>query len=81
MQGGEELSIEELFSNLSTYKEQLQQVRQLLVHDPGNSEYAVMEKELCEVTLMIVCFYIVLSCKITFFELFAFSHIMGFSPP
>lgn len=26
MQGGEELSIEELFSNLSTYKEQLQQV-------------------------------------------------------
>ncbi|KAH9684494.1 Tudor domain-containing protein [Citrus sinensis] len=48
MQGGEELSIEELFSNLSTYKEQLQQVRELLVHDPGNSEYADMEKELSE---------------------------------
>ncbi|KAK9213767.1 hypothetical protein WN944_005752 [Citrus x changshan-huyou] len=77
MQGGEELSIEELFSNLSTYKEQLQQVRELLVHDPGNSEYADMEKELSEVTLMIVSFYIVLSCKIIFFELFAFSHIMS----
>ncbi|KAJ4717624.1 survival of motor neuron-related-splicing factor 30-like [Melia azedarach] len=49
MQGGEELSIEELFSNLSTYKEQLQQVRQLLVDDPGNTEYADMEKELTEV--------------------------------
>ncbi|XP_044491067.1 survival of motor neuron-related-splicing factor 30 [Mangifera indica] len=49
MQGGEELSIEELFSNLSTYKEQLQQVRQLLVDDPGNSEYVDMERELTEV--------------------------------
>ncbi|XP_044462575.1 survival of motor neuron-related-splicing factor 30-like isoform X1 [Mangifera indica] len=54
MQGGQELSIEELFSNLSTYKEQLQQVRQLLVDDPGNSEYADMEKELTEVVLCVV---------------------------
>ncbi|RZC53493.1 hypothetical protein C5167_012344 [Papaver somniferum] len=49
MEGEEELSIEELGSNLSTYKEQLQQVRELLVDDPGNSEYADMEKELQEV--------------------------------
>ncbi|XP_057470230.1 uncharacterized protein LOC130759139 [Actinidia eriantha] len=47
--GGEELSIEELSSNLSTYTEQLQQVRKLLDDDPGNSEYADMEKELVEV--------------------------------
>ncbi|KAA8545411.1 hypothetical protein F0562_020195 [Nyssa sinensis] len=47
--GGEELSIEELASNLSTYKEQLQQIRKLLDDDPGNSEYADMEKELLEV--------------------------------
>ncbi|PSS19008.1 Survival of motor neuron-related-splicing factor like, partial [Actinidia chinensis var. chinensis] len=47
--GGEELSIEELASNLSTYTEQLQQVRKLLDDDPGNSEYADMEKELVEV--------------------------------
>ncbi|XP_007023149.2 PREDICTED: survival of motor neuron-related-splicing factor 30 [Theobroma cacao] len=49
MQGEDELSIEELASNLSTYKEQLQQVRQLLVDDPGNLEYVDMEKELAEV--------------------------------
>ncbi|CAK9136550.1 unnamed protein product [Ilex paraguariensis] len=50
MQGGvEELNVEELASNLSTYKEQLQQVRKLLDDDPGNSEYADMEKELGEV--------------------------------
>ncbi|KAF7142315.1 hypothetical protein RHSIM_Rhsim05G0115500 [Rhododendron simsii] len=98
MSGGEELSIEELASNLSTYQEQLQQqqeedfkdelscqwplhqsvvvvvffveyavkinlqmrhgmkrmrcahwVRKLLDDDPGNSEYADMEKELVEV--------------------------------
>ncbi|XP_042493401.1 survival of motor neuron-related-splicing factor 30 [Macadamia integrifolia] len=49
MQGGEELSIDELASNLSTYKEQLQQVRKLLADEPGNSEYADMEKELQEV--------------------------------
>ncbi|XP_021298369.1 survival of motor neuron-related-splicing factor 30 [Herrania umbratica] len=49
MQGADELSIEELASNLSTYKEQLQQVRQLLVDDPGNLEYVDMEKELAEV--------------------------------
>uniref|UniRef100_A0A7N0RFS3 Tudor domain-containing protein n=1 Tax=Kalanchoe fedtschenkoi TaxID=63787 RepID=A0A7N0RFS3_KALFE len=47
--GGDELNIEELVSNLSTYKEQLQQVRTLLADDPGNSEYADMEKELSEV--------------------------------
>lgn len=49
MSGGEELSIEELASNLSTYQEQLQQVRKLLDNDPGNSEYVDMEKELVEV--------------------------------
>ncbi|KAK3037761.1 hypothetical protein RJ639_031132 [Escallonia herrerae] len=47
--GGDELSIEELASNLSTYKEQLQQVRKLLDDDPGNSDYEDMEKELAEV--------------------------------
>jgi survival-of-motor-neuron-related-splicing factor 30 len=50
MQGGDdELSIAELASNLSTYKQQLQQVRKLLDDDPRNSEYADMEKELAEV--------------------------------
>ncbi|KAG2261614.1 hypothetical protein Bca4012_013674 [Brassica carinata] len=52
MEGGggeEEVSIKELASNLTTYKEQLQQVRQLLSQDPRNSEYADMEKELKEV--------------------------------
>ncbi|XVF86191.1 hypothetical protein PTKIN_Ptkin18bG0020600 [Pterospermum kingtungense] len=49
MQGTDELSIEELASNLSTYKEQLQQVRQLLGDDPANLEYVDMEKELVEV--------------------------------
>ncbi|XWS20674.1 hypothetical protein CRYUN_Cryun31cG0123200 [Craigia yunnanensis] len=49
MQGTDELSLEELASNLSTYKEQLLQVRQLLGDDPGNLEYADMEKELTEV--------------------------------
>ncbi|XWS11576.1 hypothetical protein CRYUN_Cryun37aG0010000 [Craigia yunnanensis] len=49
MEGTDELSIEELASNLSTYKEQLQQVRQLLGDDPGNLEYVDMEKELAEV--------------------------------
>ncbi|KAJ8767897.1 hypothetical protein K2173_020837 [Erythroxylum novogranatense] len=47
--GGEEVSMEELASNLSTYKQQLHQVRQLLVDEPTNSEYADMEKELIEV--------------------------------
>ncbi|CAL1384810.1 unnamed protein product [Linum trigynum] len=45
----EELSIEELTSNLSTYREQLDSVRQLLADDPDNSEYEDMEKELGEV--------------------------------
>ncbi|ONK77384.1 uncharacterized protein A4U43_C02F5970 [Asparagus officinalis] len=49
MQGGEDVSIEELASNLSTYKDQLHQVRKLLIDEPGNSEYADMEKELEEV--------------------------------
>ncbi|KAG5625766.1 hypothetical protein H5410_010984 [Solanum commersonii] len=48
MQSGDEVSIEELASNLSTYKEQLQQVRQLLHDEPDNSEYSDMEKELVE---------------------------------
>ncbi|CAI0378532.1 unnamed protein product [Linum tenue] len=45
----EELSMEELASNLSTYREQLDSVRQLLADDPDNAEYADMEKELGEV--------------------------------
>ncbi|KAB5574502.1 hypothetical protein DKX38_001696 [Salix brachista] len=53
MQG--EVSIEDLASNLSTYKEQLHQVRQLLVDDPGNSEYVDMEKELMEVSRCAMC--------------------------
>ncbi|RDX67194.1 Survival of motor neuron-related-splicing factor 30 [Mucuna pruriens] len=48
-QGGDEVSIEELASNLSLYKDQLNQVRQLLNDDPSNSEYVDMERELCEV--------------------------------
>ncbi|EOY25770.1 Nucleic acid binding,RNA binding isoform 1 [Theobroma cacao] len=52
MQGEDELSIEELASNLSTYKEQLQQVRQILVDDPGNLEYVDMEKELAELVML-----------------------------
>ncbi|XP_050273035.1 uncharacterized protein LOC126716092 isoform X1 [Quercus robur] len=46
---GEEVSIEELASNLATYKDQLHQVKELLVDDPGNSEYVDMERELKEV--------------------------------
>lgn len=50
MEGGvEEVSIEELASNLSMYNEQLEQVRQLLSEDSRNSEYSDMEKELKEV--------------------------------
>ncbi|XP_039038326.1 survival of motor neuron-related-splicing factor 30-like [Hibiscus syriacus] len=49
MQGTDELSIDELASNLSTYKEQLHQVRHLLADEPGNVEYVDMEKELAEV--------------------------------
>ncbi|CAI9101499.1 OLC1v1038837C2 [Oldenlandia corymbosa var. corymbosa] len=47
--GNEEVSVEELASNLSTYREQLQQVRSLLHDEPGNAEYLDMEKELVEV--------------------------------
>lgn len=46
---GDEVSVQELFSNLSNYKQQLQQVKSLLDDDPGNSEYEDMEKELAEV--------------------------------
>ncbi|KAL9325464.1 hypothetical protein ACSQ67_006109 [Phaseolus vulgaris] len=49
MQGGDEVSIEELASNLSLYKDQLHQVRQLLNDEPSNSEYVDMERELSEV--------------------------------
>ncbi|WVY89075.1 hypothetical protein V8G54_037993 (chloroplast) [Vigna mungo] len=49
MQGGDEVSIEELASNLSLYKDQLHQVRQLLNDKPSNSEYVDMERELSEV--------------------------------
>ncbi|KAL2339326.1 hypothetical protein Fmac_013772 [Flemingia macrophylla] len=49
MQGGDEVNIEELTSNLSLYKDQLKQVRELLNDDPANSEYVDMERELCEV--------------------------------
>ncbi|KAL3814558.1 hypothetical protein ACJIZ3_015826 [Penstemon smallii] len=45
---GEEVHIEELVSNLSTYREQLEQVRKLLKDDPRNSEFLDMEKELAE---------------------------------
>ncbi|KAK3120834.1 hypothetical protein QOZ80_8BG0642370 [Eleusine coracana subsp. coracana] len=48
----EDLSVEELASNLSTYKEQLREVRKLVKEkkdDPGISEYLDMEKELQEV--------------------------------
>ncbi|CAN6584664.1 unnamed protein product [Malus baccata var. baccata] len=48
-EGGEELSIQELASNLSTYKDQLHQVKELLADDPANSEYVDMERELNEV--------------------------------
>ncbi|KAI4318556.1 hypothetical protein MLD38_032245 [Melastoma candidum] len=52
MQGGggeEQLSVEELASNLSTYQDQLQQVKELLLDDPQNSEFLDMQKELEEV--------------------------------
>lgn len=49
MQGVDDVNMEELTSNLATYKEQLDEVKKLLVDDPGNIEYADMEKELIEV--------------------------------
>lgn len=49
MQGTDELSIEELKLNLHTYREQLQQVTELLAADPRSPEFAEMEKELREV--------------------------------
>ncbi|XP_068647756.1 uncharacterized protein [Aristolochia californica] len=50
MQGNEDVSIEEMVSNLSMYNDQLAQVRKLLADEPGNSEYVDMEKELEEVS-------------------------------
>ncbi|KAL3651512.1 hypothetical protein CASFOL_004514 [Castilleja foliolosa] len=47
---GEEVNIEELASNLTTYKDQLKQVRKLLKDEPNNSEYLDMAKELAEVS-------------------------------
>ncbi|XP_074275074.1 uncharacterized protein LOC141599076 [Silene latifolia] len=47
--GGDELSIRELTSNIITYKQQLNHVKTLLADDPGNAEYMEMEKELEEV--------------------------------
>jgi len=47
----EDLSVEELASNLSTYKEQLREVKKLIKEkkdDAGISEYIDMEKELQE---------------------------------
>ncbi|XP_024386625.1 uncharacterized protein [Physcomitrium patens] len=41
--------VEELKANLYSYKEQLQQVKELLVVDPNNEEYQEMEKGLTEV--------------------------------
>ncbi|KAK8916632.1 hypothetical protein KSP39_PZI023280 [Platanthera zijinensis] len=49
MQGVDDVNMEELASNLTTYKEQLHEVKKLLVGDPGNIEYADMKKELIEV--------------------------------
>ncbi|KAI4342224.1 hypothetical protein MLD38_026872 [Melastoma candidum] len=52
MQGGggeEQLSMEELASNLSTYQDQLHQMKELLLDDPQNSEFLDMQKELEEV--------------------------------
>ncbi|PIN12258.1 Splicing factor SPF30, partial [Handroanthus impetiginosus] len=46
---GEVVNIEELASNLSTYKEQLEEVRKLLKDDPRNAEFLDMERELVEV--------------------------------
>ncbi|KAL6514726.1 hypothetical protein OROGR_020305 [Orobanche gracilis] len=65
MESGEEVSIEELAVNLSTYKDQLQQVRKLLKDDPKNSEYSDMEKELVEFEVPVTeerCFY---SCDLS----------------
>ncbi|XP_058752815.1 uncharacterized protein LOC131626003 [Vicia villosa] len=47
--GGDEVNIQELASNLTIYKDQLNQVRELLNDEPSNSEYVDMERELCEV--------------------------------
>ncbi|KAF1867146.1 hypothetical protein Lal_00049575 [Lupinus albus] len=47
-EGDEEVSVEELASNLSIYKDQLHQVRQPLNDDHANSDYVDMERELTE---------------------------------
>uniref|UniRef100_A0A0E0LQH7 Survival of motor neuron-related-splicing factor 30 n=1 Tax=Oryza punctata TaxID=4537 RepID=A0A0E0LQH7_ORYPU len=68
----EDLSVEELASNLSTYKEQLREVRKIIKEkndDPGISEYLDMEKELQEVSILhvvcyaVVCFVLVGYCS------------------
>ncbi|XP_047964560.1 survival of motor neuron-related-splicing factor 30-like isoform X8 [Salvia hispanica] len=51
---GEEVNIQELAANLSTYEDQLQQVRKLLNDDPKNSEFLDMEKELAEVCYVVM---------------------------
>ncbi|KAL6176332.1 hypothetical protein ACLB2K_052966 [Fragaria x ananassa] len=52
-EGGDELTtIQELSSNLSLYDEQLRQIKDFLAQDPGNSEYADLEKELLEAIAM-----------------------------
>ncbi|XP_047964553.1 survival of motor neuron-related-splicing factor 30-like isoform X2 [Salvia hispanica] len=51
---GEEVNIQELAANLSTYEDQLQQVRKLLNDDPKNSEFLDMEKELAEVCYVVI---------------------------
>ncbi|AQK51161.1 nucleic acid binding [Zea mays] len=58
----EDLSVEELASNLSTYKEQLREVKKLIKEkkdDAGISEYIDMEKELQEVSS-----FLILSCNV-----------------
>ncbi|KAL6513211.1 hypothetical protein OROGR_020697 [Orobanche gracilis] len=80
MESGEEVSIEELAVNLSTYKDQLQQVRKLLKDDPKNSEYSDMEKELVEFEVPVTeerCFY---SCVLCADGQPALSHEFRMSP-
>ncbi|XP_050377002.1 uncharacterized protein LOC126794350 isoform X2 [Argentina anserina] len=47
-EGSEELTMEELSSNLSLYKEELDKVKEILAHDPGNSDCVEMERDLLE---------------------------------
>lgn len=80
------MSVDQLASNLSTYKEQLQQVRKLLNDDPGNAEYADMEKELEEVILIHNCsllgcsffFFLSFSCLFYFFFFLILNSLVSF---